>query len=143
MLTRDPRPATELEVVAPRPPEAPSTKAWLQDRINVWAALAVGVSWFVLTPLAAAFEPATDQSEPLLGVLLGISMDVLFLVMLVGLATRRRWGLVASLGGAGLFTAMVVACPTSGHHQFGMWWFGELACAFALIAITVAALRRA
>ena len=142
MLTRHPRPE-DVAAEAPRRTEAPSTPAWLRERINVWVALAVGISWFVLTPLAAAFEPATDQSEPLLGVLLGISMDVLFVVMLVGLAVRRRWGLVASLGGAGLVTAMVVACPTSGHHQFGMWWFGEMACALALIAISAAALRRA
>jgi hypothetical protein len=149
MLTRDPRPETEVAAEAPRrtearlDTEAPSTPAWLRERINVWVAIAVGISWFVLTPLAAALEPATDQSEPLLGVLLGISMDVLFVVMLVGLAMRRRWGLVASLGGAGLVTAMVVACPTSGHHQFGMWWFAEMACALALIAISAAALRRA
>ena len=46
------------------------------------------------------------------------------------------------LGGAGLMTAMVVACPTTGHHQFGTWWYGQMACAFALIGITVAALYR-
>lgn len=143
MLTRHPRPETEAVVEAPRHTEAPSTPAWLRERINVWVALAVGISWFVLTPLAAALEPATDRSEPIIGVLLGVSMDVLFVVMLVGLAMRRRWGLVASLGGAGLVTAMVVACPTSGHHQFGTWWFGEMACALALIAISVVALRRA
>jgi hypothetical protein len=147
MLTRSPRPETEVAAEAPRRTEAPrrveapSTQAWLRERINVWVALAVGVSWFVLTPLAAALEPATDRSEPLIGTLLSASMDVLFVVTLVGLAMRRRWGLVASLAGAGFVTAMVVACPTSGHHQFGAWWFGEMACALALIGISVGALR--
>jgi hypothetical protein len=115
----------------------------LRDRINVWVAIAVGVSWFVLTPIAAALEPATDRAEPLLGTLLGASMDVLFVVMLLGLAMRRRWGLVASIAGGALVTAMVVACPTTGHHQFGTWWYGEMACALALVGISVAALRRA
>jgi hypothetical protein len=140
MLVRDQRPETKI-TDGPRRPS--STREWLQDRINVWVAIAVGVSWFVLTPIAAALEPATNRPEPLLGTLLGASMDLLFFAMLIGLAMRRRWGLVASVGGGALVTAMVVACPTSGHHQFGTWWFGEMACALALLAIGVAALRRA
>jgi hypothetical protein len=71
--------------------------------------------------IAAALEHATDRPEPLIGTLLIGAMDVVFVVLLVGLAMRRRWRLVASLGGAVLSTAMVVACPTSGHHQFGTW----------------------
>ncbi len=140
MLIRDQRPETKVPE-APR--RTPSTQEWLRDRINVWVAIAVGVSWFVLTPIAAALEPATDRAEPLLGTLLGASMDVLFVVMLLGLAMRRRWGLVASVAGGALVTAMVVACPTTGHHQFGTWWYGEMACALALVGISVAALRRA
>ncbi len=140
MLIRDQRPETKVPE-APR--RTPSTQEWLRDRINVWVAIAVGVSWFVLTPIAAALEPATDRAEPLLGTLLGASMDVLFVVMLLGLAMRRRWGLVASIAGGALVTAMVVACPTTGHHQFGTWWYGEMACALALVGISVAALRRA
>jgi len=140
MLIQDRRPETKV-------PEAPRrtapTREWLQDRINVWVALAVGISWFVLTPIAAALEPATDRPEPLIGTLLVASMDVLFVGMLIGLAMRRRWGLVASVAGGVLATAMVVACPTTGHHQFGTWWFGEMACALALVGISVAALRRA
>jgi hypothetical protein len=140
VLIRDQRPETKVPE-APR--RTPSTQEWLRDRINVWVAIAVGVSWFVLTPIAAALEPATDRAEPLLGTLLGASMDVLFVVMLLGLAMRRRWGLVASIAGGALVTAMVVACPTTGHHQFGTWWYGEMACALALVGISVAALRRA
>ena len=140
MLVRERRPEAKVPE-APR--RLPSTRGWLQDRINVWVAIAVGVSWFVLTPIAAALEPATDRPEPLIGTLLVAAMDVLFVGMLIGLAMRRRWGLVASVGGGALVTAMVVACPTSGHHQFGTWWFGEMACALALVGISVAALRRA
>jgi hypothetical protein len=126
---------------APRRPDILSTRAWLQERINVWVAIGVGISWFVLTEIAAALEPATNRPEPLIGTLLIGAMDVVFVVLLVGLAMRRRWGLVASLAGAVLSTAMVVACPTSGHHQFGNWWYGEMACVLALVAISVAALR--
>ena len=141
MLTRHALPETEVVAEAPRRPDAPSTHAWLRERINVWVALGVGISWFVLTEIAAALEPATNRPEPLIGTLLIGAMDVVFVVLLVGLALRRRWGLVASLAGAVLSTAMVVACPTSGHHQFGNWWYGEMACVGALVAISVAALR--
>ena len=141
MLTRDALPETEVVAEAPRRPDLPSTRGWLRERISVWVALGVGVSWFFLTEIAAALEPATDHPEPLIGTLLIGAMDVVFVVLLVGLAMRRRWGLVASLGGAVLSTAMVVACPTSGHHQFGTWWYGEMACVIALVAISVAALR--
>jgi len=141
MLTRQALSEAEVVPAAPRRPNVPSTRAWLLERINVWVAIGVGISWFVLTEIAAALEPPTNRPEPLIGTLLIGAMDVVFVVLLVGLAMRRRWGLVASLAGAALSTAMVVACPTSGHHQFGNWWYGEMACVVALVAISVAALR--
>jgi len=76
-----------------------------------------------------------------IGTLLAWSMLGILFTMLGGLALRRRWGLVASLGGAVLATAAAVACPTSGHHQFGLWWYGEMACVLALVGVSVAALR--
>ncbi len=51
-------------------------------------------------------------------------------------------GIEAALGAAAWFVAMAVACPVSGHHSFGAWWYGQMACALGLVAITVAALRR-
>jgi hypothetical protein len=95
----------------------------------------------VLTAITVALEPAAEGSDPAFAVVLSVAMDVLFLGMLLGLALRRRWGLVASLAAAALVTAMAVACPTSGHHQFGLWWFGQMACVSALVVGTVYALR--
>jgi hypothetical protein len=141
MVIRNPSPETEV-AEAPRAPERPNTREWLQERIDMGVAISVGVSWFVLTFIAGELEPATDRSEPLLGTLLGVFMTVLFFATLVGLAMRRRWGLVGSSGGAVIFTAMVVACPVSGHHPFGAWWYGELVCALALMVISFAALQR-
>jgi hypothetical protein len=142
MLTRHPRPETEVAAEAPRHAEAPSMQAWLRERINVWVALGIGVSWFVLLTIGAELEPATDQSEPLLGVLLGVATLTLFVTMLVGLAMRRRWGIVASFVGGIVLTAMAIMCPVSGHHSFGAWWYGQMACALALVAISVVALPR-
>ena len=61
--------------------------------------------------------------------------------MVTGLVMQRRWGLVASLGAAGFMTALSVACPISGHHAFGVWWYGQMACVLALGAMSVVALR--
>ena len=111
------------------------------ERIDVRVAIGVGVAWFVLPEIAAALEPAAQRSDPAIGVFLGYVMSVVFVAMLIGLAMRRRWGLATSLGAAVLMTAMAVACPTSGHHQFGLWWLGEMACVLALVAGSIWALR--
>jgi hypothetical protein len=63
-------------------------------------------------------------------------------VMAVGLLARRRWGVLAGLGAAGIFTALAVACPTSGHHAIAPWWFGQIACALGLVAASAVALLR-
>jgi hypothetical protein len=36
---------------------------------------------------------------------------------------------------------MVVACPLSGHHTFGLWWVGEIFCLAAWAGISLAGLR--
>jgi peptidoglycan/LPS O-acetylase OafA/YrhL len=147
MLTQRPRSETDIASEASvrsemsvRTEES-SGRDWLMETVNGHVAVVVGVAWLVFIQLVAALEPAPQRSEPVIGVLLGVAMLTLGVVMLFGLAFRRRWGLVASLGASVLATAAVVACPTSGHHQFGAWWYGELACAAALVAICVAALR--
>ena len=128
--------ADATETTTPLPRRSP------RERIDVRVAVGLGVAWFVLPEIATLIEPAPRHADPAIGVLLGAVMNVVFVAMLIGLATRRRWGLQTSLGGAVLLTAMAVACPTTGHHQFGLWWFGEMACVLALVAGSVWALRR-
>jgi hypothetical protein len=118
------------------------TREWLQERIDGRVALAVGVSWFVLNEIAFALEPASQQSVPVIGIVLEVSMYVLLSAMLAGLIMQRRWGLLASFGAAVLATAASIACPVTGHHAFGAWWFAQMACMLALVAISVVALRR-
>jgi hypothetical protein len=138
-------PATESP--APHAPHAPhdprtETRDWLNERIPGAVAGAVGVAWFVLMQLAFALEPATSHPVPVVGVVLEVSMYLLLAVIVTGLVMQRRWGLAASLAGAVLATAASIACPVTGHHQFGTWWFGQMACMLGLVAISVATLRR-
>jgi hypothetical protein len=103
---------------------------------------AVAVAWIVLMEIAMAVEPATSRAEPVIGVLLQLAMWTLLATMITGLVMQRRFGLVASLGGAVLATAASIACPISGHHTFGTWWYGQMACVLGLVAVSVVALRR-
>jgi peptidoglycan/LPS O-acetylase OafA/YrhL len=123
----------------------PDTREWLGQQISGELALFVGVAWYVLFSIAVALEPDATQPEAFpawLSVAIEVALLGLLAVAAVGLVTRRRVGLVAALGAAGLFLAMAVACPVSGHHGFGAWWYGQMACAIGLVAITGTALRR-
>ena len=117
------------------------TKTWLQERIDGRLAAGVAIAWFVLLQVAMALEPVTHKPEPSYGIALELVMWLLLATTIAGLVMQRRWGLVSSLGAAGFLTALSVACPVSGHHPFGAWWFGQMACVLALDAVSVVAIR--
>lgn len=139
--TTVPSPAVDASVDAPA--QAPlDTGAWLRERIpGAWAA-GVAVAWYALYAIAVLVEPATHHEEPFIGVVLGAALLAAMLVTAAGLVAGRRWGFVASLAGATLLLASSVACPTTGHHTIGLWWFGQMACALGLVGVSVAALKR-
>jgi hypothetical protein len=139
---RTPSPAhreSQPPVPEPRAPE--HLGPWLRERVEPRVAVVVAVAWFVLFQVAALLEPQTSHAVPVVAVVLEVGMWVLLGATVVGLATRRRWGLLASLGGAGVATAASIACPTTGHHPVGAWWFGQMACVLALVAVSAWALR--
>ena len=117
------------------------TRTWLHERIDGRLGGGLAVGWLVLTQIAFALEPSTNQPEPAYGIALEVVMLLLLAAMVTGMVMQRRVGLVASLGAAGLFTAVSVACPVSGHHPFGAWWYGQMACALGLVALSVLAIR--
>jgi MFS family permease len=116
------------------------TRMWLQERIDGRLAAGVAVAWLLAYELAAALEPVTHRPEPWYGVALGVAFLGLVAATATGLVMQRRWGLVLSVAAAGFFTALSVACPVSGHHPFGAWWFGQMACALGMLGGSVAAL---
>jgi uncharacterized membrane protein len=118
------------------------TRDWLQERIDNRMAAGVAVAWFVAYQVAASLEPATHQPEPWYGVVLGIAFLGLLATTAAGLIAQRRWGFAVSLAAAGFFTALSVACPLSGHHPFGVWWFGQIAVALGMVAFSGFALGR-
>src|SRR5262249_12005619 len=71
---------------------------------------------------------------------IGAVMSVVFLGALVvtgiGLAVRQRWGLVASLGASGFLVADSIACPLTGHHEFGAFIVVQAVASVALAGAT-------
>jgi hypothetical protein len=136
------------EAPAPAPDTAatpvtrPDTRTWLRDRISAETAALMGATWWVLFLIATGLEPQATGAEPVWAASVSFVFLGLLAVTAVGLVARRRWGLLASLGAAGLFTALSVACPTTGHHPIGAWWFGQMACVLALVGASAYALRR-
>jgi hypothetical protein len=119
------------------------TRAWLQERIDGRLAVGVGLAWLLSYQLAAALEPVTHQPEPWYGVVFNLGFLALLAVTATGLVMQRRGGLVASIAAAGVFTALSVACPVSGHHPFGSWWYGQMALALGMLGVSIVATLRA
>lgn len=116
------------------------TREWLQGRISGGLAAGIGIAWFVAYQVAGSLEPVTHQPEPWFGIALNIGLLGLIAATATGLIMQRRWGLVVSVAAALAFTALSVACPVSGHHPFGAWWLGQMACALGMVGASVAAL---
>lgn len=111
---------------------------------DAWAAV-LGIGWPLAFVAITALEPAaTDPNAPV-----PLIVDVGALVFLTTLAltcvtaaTRSRIAAPAAVATGLVALAFAVSCPTSGHHDFGAWWFGELAILGAMTATSVAALGR-
>jgi MFS family permease len=118
------------------------TREWLQGRIDGRLAAGIGIAWLVTYQVAVSLEPVTHKPEPWYGVVLGVTFLALIAGMVTGLVMQQRWGIVLSVAAAAFFTALSVACPVSGHHPFGAWWFGQMACALGMLGGSIAALNR-
>ena len=130
----------------PRTRTAPraETRVWLRDRISAGWAYGLLAGWYGLFLVVQLIEPA-PQTETGLLAWIGAVMSVVFLGALVvtgiGLAVRQRWGLVASLGASGFLVADSIACPLTGHHQFGAFIVVQAVASIALAGASIRALR--
>jgi hypothetical protein len=118
------------------------TRRWLREQITSETAALMGAAWWVLFLISVGLQPEPTGSDPAWAGVLDFTLFGLIAAAAAGLVARRRWGLLASLGAAGLYTALVVACPTTGHHAIGAWWFGQMACVLALVGASAYALSR-
>ncbi len=131
-----------LQTQAPTTQTGTSPPARLPKRTSV----PLGLAWLVLFPLALALEPAAaaeTSAVPLWEWAASIALLAGLGLTAAGLGTRRTWGATASLATGVLFATGVFACPATGHHAFGLWWFGEFGAALTLVALSAVAVVRA
>lgn len=112
----------------------------IPTRWAVWGIVAL-VGSNIAAGLLEPVPANPDAPEPWLVSLFTTVAVLAMLPALGGLVVRRRWGMALSLFAAGVAVMLVVACPLSGHHHFGLWWVGEAAGMVAWAAVSVAGLR--
>ena len=133
-------PPTKPRQVATRP-----SKPLVRDEIDSLTVWVLAGAWLGAFTVVSALQPAPepDAALPLYAAVIGFAWLGLVLVTGVGLMLRSRLALTASMIASGAFLADSIACPVSGHHSFDLWWFGQFACALALVAVTFWAMTRA
>lgn len=100
------------------------------------------VAWFVAFVLLDALEgtPPPDLAPPLVVDVVAGGAAYVLMAGLVGLAFRRRWGLVASAAGGFASMGTVTWCAT--HLGFSAPLFGQLVVVAAMVGLSGAGLIR-
>jgi hypothetical protein len=94
------------------------------------------VAWMELSPTPA--DP--NATDPLV---IELAIRALFLCLIataVAAGVRHR---AAALGGVAtglIITTLTAACPASGHHTLGLWWFAQLGIVTAMLGVSAVAL---
>lgn len=107
-------------------------------------AFVVFLSGGLLLAAARAFDPVRDQLDGATPIwLLAVDTAVWAGVCLGGIGlvkfkTFGLWGSALAAGAAGLESAL---CVITGHHAFGLWWIGQIACIGAFAGLAAAAIR--
>jgi len=124
-----PRPARDLAAT-----DRPLSAAW---------SVALGVGWPLAVLAALALEPAPADPNapvPLVIELASFGALVALLATSVAAGLRHRAAGVAGVVSGLLLASFVVACPVSGHHAVGLWWYAELALVVGMLGVSLAAL---
>jgi hypothetical protein len=126
-----------------RSPAPADERGWFDRPLSRAWAVALGAGWPLTFLVTGVLEPAPvdpDAPAPLV-VDLGSRVFLVALVVTVCAAmARHRLAAPAAVVAGGVLTAFTVACPTSGHHTYGLWWVAQLATAVAMLAISTASL---
>lgn len=113
-------------------PDAPRDR-----RTSTRRSTPLAVAWIVLVPLAVGLQPAAAVAEAgWLDYVVSYALLASIVLAVSGLVRGTSWSGGASLFASGIFLASTFACPATGHHAFGLWWFGQLAIAASLVAMS-------
>ncbi|HZM30049.1 MAG TPA: hypothetical protein VFB77_06135 [Acidimicrobiales bacterium] len=107
-----------------------------------WAA-ALGLGWPLAFLVRTALTPVPADPQavaPAMAYLFGAGMMVALLLTATMAGVRDRTAAIAGSVTGVLFLVDTVACPVTGHHSYGAWWFAQMAVVVAMLAVSVAAL---
>jgi hypothetical protein len=107
-----------------------------------WAAF-LGAGWPLAIVLSdvirpAPTDPTTDPS--LLAQVVTLAVFGALVFTAVAAASRLRSAAVGGVGLGGFMLADSLACPLSGHHQFGLWVAADMALFTVMLGLSIAAL---
>jgi hypothetical protein len=130
-----------LESAVARPPAA----ARLTERLGGRWPGVLTLAWIGIFTTGVILEPTPADPDAALPLIEGVLVSGLLLswiVMAAGFATRRRYGVLASLAAAVCLFGLTIACQASGHHAAAAaWWWFEVAGSTALVGLSTRALR--
>jgi hypothetical protein len=142
MITRSlPRPRLTLR----RPALGLRREDLLVKASAPWA-IGVPVAVFALVVVGALLEPApAHEATGIQAFVDGVITNALligFTASAIGGFGLRRWGIAASLAVALFTLGLVISCPVSGHHTWGIWFAGEMACVLAATGVALVGMSR-
>jgi len=119
----------------------PATKSPLRLATG-WAAL-LGVGWPIALWICSALEPPATHPEAVAPPLVQLGSFALSVALLVTVAAALGRHPIAA--GAAVATGVItlgfsLACPVSGHHNYGPWWIAQLSVTAATLAASALAL---
>jgi hypothetical protein len=130
---------------AEREPSTP--RPWRRraaEPIDPPLAFVVFLSGGLLLAAARGFDPVRDQLDGTTPIWL-LAVDTMVWagvcvggIGLVKFKTFGLWGSALAAGAAGVESAL---CAITGHHGFGLWWVGQIACLAAFGCVAAAAIR--
>jgi hypothetical protein len=136
-----PAPAPVRRPAQASPSSHPQALGQLSDR---WAAV-LGFGWPLAIVASMALEPTpADPGAPVPVLAELANLGLFFALVATAIAAGVRHG-AAAVGGVVtglLVVSLAIACPVSGHHAIGLWWFAELGILTAMLAVSGVALQR-
>jgi hypothetical protein len=107
-----------------------------------WAAF-LGLGWPVALVVSDVIRPVTadpNAAPSLLSEVVTIAVFGALVTTAVLAVSRLRSAAVAGVVLGGIMVADSLACPLSGHHEFGLWFVADFALFTAMLLASIAAL---
>jgi hypothetical protein len=115
----------------------------VSDLVSAGWAAALGIGWPLAIIVSKALEPAPADPNAPMPVLAELANLALFFALVgtaIAAGVRHRAAAAGGVVTGLLVVPLAIACPVSGHHAIGLWWFAELGILTSMLAVSGVAL---